>query len=81
MVGSKPHRRAVLCRQRIHMGASETDLLPDASAHAGRAVLLPRKNASQLPLGAYPRNLVRHDFHRRSLLYTERYPRQELRLD
>ena len=27
--------------QRIHVGASEAALLPDASAHAGRAVLLP----------------------------------------
>ena len=39
------------------------------------------KNASQLPLGAYPRNLVRHDFYCRSFLYTEWYPRNKLRLD
>ena len=41
MVGRQPHRRTVLGGQRIHMGASEAALLPDASAHAGRAVLLP----------------------------------------
>ena len=81
MVGRQPHCRAVLGGQRIHVGASEAALLPDASAHAGRAVLLPWKNASQLPLGAYPRNLVRHDFYCRSFLYTEWYPRNKLRLD
>lgn len=41
MVGRQPHRRTVLGSQRIHMGALKAALLPDASAHAGRAVLLP----------------------------------------
>ena len=49
MVGRQPHRRTVLGSQRIHMGALKAALLPDASAHAGRAVLLPRKNAGKLP--------------------------------
>ena len=81
MVGRNRIVGRVLGGQRIHVGASEAALLPDASAHAGRAVLLPWKNASQLPLGAYPRNLVRHDFYCRSFLYTEWYPRNKLRLD